>query len=129
MASMNILGNLGAVSQLGIAGMNNQTRTNAPFINAGLDDIANTASGNRTFTPSGGGGAAGGGGGMPSAGANDPANTVPLPTDTPLPAVAGAPTPAATPRPGAQAMTPAQWDAMNADLVRRGRQSRGPYPY
>jgi hypothetical protein len=102
---------------------------NQPFINTALDDMANTASGNRTFTPRGGGGAAGGGGGMPSAGANDPANTVPLPTDTPLPAVAGAPTPAATPRPGAQAMTPAQWDAMNADLVRRGRQSRGPYPY
>ena len=79
---------------------------NQPFVNAGLDDMANTAAGNQTITP----------------GANDPANTVPLPeADTPLPAVQGAP--------GASPSVPggrASWDARNRDRVKRGLQ---PLPY
>ena len=88
---------------------------NQPFVNAGLDNAANIAAGNQTFT-----------GGQPDPG---PVLMDGAGPTNPLPAVAGAPAPAPTPRPGAQTMTREQWDAMNADLVRRGRQSRGPYPY
>jgi hypothetical protein len=98
---------------------------NQPFINTALDDMANTASGNRTFTPSGGGSNAGGSGGAPDLG---PVLMDGADPDKPLPAVAGAPQPAATPRPGVQKMTREQWDAMNTDLVRRGLPSRGAYP-
>jgi hypothetical protein len=85
---------------------------NQPFINTALDDMTNTASGNRTVTP---------GSPMP-AGAGDPADTVPLPeADTPLPAVQGAP--GAAPRvPGGRA----SWDARNRD---RQKQGLDPLPY
>ena len=60
MASMSILDNLGAVSQLGIAGLNNQTRTagqqiqqNAPYVAADIKNRQNVAGGN---VPHGGGG-------------------------------------------------------------------------
>jgi hypothetical protein len=80
-----------------------------PFVNQGLQNARNLGAGNVTYGA-------------------DPANTVPLPTDEPLPAVT-APSPGATARPGLQNMTREQWDAMNEDLVRLGRQSRGPYPF
>jgi hypothetical protein len=85
---------------------------NQPFINTALDDMANTASGNRTVTP---------GSPMP-AGADDPANTVPLPeADTPLPAVQGAPGQVRS-VPGGRA----SWDARNRDRQKQGLQ---PLPY
>jgi hypothetical protein len=111
MASMNILGNLGAVSQMGIAGMNNQTRTNAPFINAGLDNAADVAAGNRTFTGGGGGGGNIDRGGMKPVeppftmdGATPPDENAPLPPNAGAPNVAPspAPTPAQTMPGGAQ---------------------------
>jgi hypothetical protein len=80
-----------------------------PFVNQGLQNARNLGAGNVPYGA-------------------DPANTVPLPTDDPLPAVASTP-PAVTARPGLQNMTREQWDAMNEDLVRLGRKSRGPYPY
>jgi hypothetical protein len=87
-------------------------RAGQPFINQQLDDLTNTASGNRTVTP---------GSPMP-AGADDPANTVPLPeADAPLPAVQGAPG-AAPSVPGGRA----SWDARNRDRQKRGLQ---PLPY
>jgi hypothetical protein len=43
MASMSILDNLGAVSQLGIAGMNNQTRTAQQALTARMPDRRNQA--------------------------------------------------------------------------------------
>jgi hypothetical protein len=46
LASMSILDNLGAISQLGIAGMNNQTRRDAPYVEAGLKNQQNIAGGN-----------------------------------------------------------------------------------
>jgi hypothetical protein len=85
---------------------------NQPFVNAGLDNAANIAGGNLTVTP---------GSPMP-AGANDPANTVPLPVaDTPLPAVKGAPGQTRS-VPGGRA----SWDARNRDRQKQGLQ---PLPY
>jgi hypothetical protein len=52
MASMSILDNLGAVSQLGIAGMNNQTRQQAPFSAANLQNVVDGAAGRTTYEPS-----------------------------------------------------------------------------
>jgi hypothetical protein len=99
LASMSILDNLGSISQLGIAGMNNQTRQNAPFANAGLKNAANIAGGNATYAP--------------------PADMAPveppLPTGGPAPADV-APAPVASGIPGGQASL----DAINADRKRRG---------
>ena len=62
MASMSILDNLGAVSQLGIAGLNNQTRTagqqiqqNAPIRRAQVNAASQVAAGGGTYAgfPSG----------------------------------------------------------------------------
>jgi hypothetical protein len=113
-------GNFATMSQGYNFGRGLDQRADQPFVNQGLDNVANIASGNQTFT--------GGGGGGGMAPVEPP---LPMGEDTPLPPNAGAPNiaPSATPIPGAQRMTPAQWDAMNADLVRRGRQSRGAYPY
>jgi hypothetical protein len=102
-----------------------------PFINTGLDNAADIAAGNKTFTGGGGSGNIDRSGMKPVEppftmdGATPPDENAPLPPNAGAPKVA----PSATPIPGAQRMTPAQWDAMNADLVRRGRQSRGAYPY
>jgi hypothetical protein len=106
------LSNFGSMSQSYNFGRGLQQRADQPFINTALDDMTNTASGNRTVTP---------GSPMP-AGADDPANTVPLPeADAPLPAVQGAP--GAAPRvPGGRA----SWDARNRD---RQKQGLDPLPY
>jgi hypothetical protein len=104
---------------------------NQPFVNVGLDNAADIAAGNKTFTGGGGSGNIDRSGMKPIEppvtmdGATPPDENAPLPPNAGAPKVA----PSATPIPGAQRMTPAQWDAMNADLIRRGRQSRGPYPY
>jgi hypothetical protein len=51
---MSILDNLGAISQLGIAGMNNQTRQNAPILDAGLQNARDLGAGRGTYgTPRG----------------------------------------------------------------------------
>jgi hypothetical protein len=110
MASMSILDNLGAVSQMGIAGMNNQTRTNAPFINAGLDNAADIAAGNKTFTGGGSSGNIDRSGMKPVEppftmdGATPPDENAPLPPNAGAPNVApsAAPTPAQTMPGGAQ---------------------------
>ncbi len=54
MASMSILDNLGAVSQLGIAGMNNQTRTAQQGLSARMPDLRNQAINTATVTGQGG---------------------------------------------------------------------------
>jgi hypothetical protein len=103
-------GNFATMSQAHNFGNRLGVQQDQPFVNQGLQNARNLGAGNVPY------------------GAADPANTVPLPTDDPLPAVASTP-PAVTARPGLQNMTREQWDAMNEDLVRLGRQSRGPYPY
>jgi hypothetical protein len=114
MAAMSILDNLGAVSQLGIAGMNNQTRQIAPFLDAGLQNARNVGAGNVPY------------------GAADPANTVSPTVDGTGPSPAGATPSVQTGSPrassGVQTLTRDEWDAMNEDLRRRGRPDRGPYP-
>ena len=121
MASMSILDNLGAVSQLGIAGMRDSTQQagqqldrDRPFIDASLKNLGNTAAGNVPY------------GGSPS---QDPANTVPLPTG-PSASVDQVGTPAAVAASGGAAkMSPQDWQAMRADFIARGRRDPGPYPY
>jgi hypothetical protein len=54
MASMSILDNLGAVSQLGIAGMNNQTRTAQQGLAARMPDLRNQATNTATVAGQGG---------------------------------------------------------------------------
>ena len=108
MASMSILDNLGAVSQLGIAGMRNTTTQQGqqisrdrPFIDASLKSLSNTAAGN---VPHGGGTA---------------------PVEPPLPPMSqagpvdqapGATSPQAPSMPGGQASR----DLLNRDRARRG---------
>lgn len=66
LASMSILDNLGAISQLGIAGMNNQTRQNQQALTAALPDLRNRAQTDATI--------AGGGGTVPL---DDPSGSAP----------------------------------------------------
>jgi hypothetical protein len=54
MASMSILDNLGAVSQLGIAGLNNQTRTAQQGLAARMPDLRNQATNTATVASQGG---------------------------------------------------------------------------
>ena len=113
MAARQVLGNFGALSQFAIAGMNNETRQNAPYVDQLLDNQRDVGAGNQTITP---------GSSTPPVGAGDPANTVPLPeADTPLPAVRGAPGTVVS-VPGGRA----SWDARNRDRQKRGLQ---PLPY
>lgn len=107
MAARSVLGNIGAISQLGIAGMNQQMRAAQPYVAAGIKNQQNIAGGNVPH-----------GSGMPQS----PAGMAPvepdLPVaDEPLPPVAGAP--AAVPGmsiPGGQSSI----DAINRDRQRRG---------
>jgi hypothetical protein len=121
LAAVSITQNLGAVSQLGIAGMRDSTQQagqqldrDRPFIDASLKNLGNTAAGNIPY------------GGSPS---QDPANTVPLPTG-PSASVDQVGTPAAVAASGgAGKMSPQDWQAMRADFISRGRRDPGPYPY
>jgi hypothetical protein len=103
LASMSILDNLGAISQLGIAGMNAGVRQNAPYYAAGLNNARDLAAGKGTYTPTGGG-------------------MAPVEPDLPvadenLPAVGGAPmTAPSSSIPGGQSSI----DAINRDRQRRG---------
>jgi hypothetical protein len=121
LAAVSITQNLGAVSQLGIAGMRDSTQQagqqldrDRPFIDASLKNLGNTAAGNIPY------------GGSPS---QDPANTVPLPTG-PSASVDQVGTPAAVATSGGAAkMSPQDWQAMRADFISRGRRDPGPYPF
>jgi alkylhydroperoxidase/carboxymuconolactone decarboxylase family protein YurZ len=107
LASISILDNLGAVSQLGIAGMNQQMRAAQPYVAAGIKNQQNIAGGNVPH-----------GGSVPQSPAGMAPVEPPLPVaDENLPAVGGAPMAApSTSVPGGQASI----DAINRDRQRRG---------
>jgi hypothetical protein len=52
MASLSIMQNFGAVSQFAVAGMNNQTRQQAPIAAANLQNVVDGAAGRTTYEPS-----------------------------------------------------------------------------